>query len=212
MPSSEVSDCVESALLYIRAGMTHLAAEIRNDALAALEWLLESAKEAVVACPGGWVKTLKAFISMMGWAESNASTKWTSAAKTSLGKGGVFFPRQMLVLASFLRVGLGQSPAEEPFHMGKHFPLWDVETQRISSKSNPFAYLNLFGPARDEESQMYEERESRQRVFSQLFQAAIKKGVESAKREGGELGRAAAVLEKIMRESMDDYGDVVELD
>jgi pre-rRNA-processing protein IPI1 len=60
LPSKEIADSAESILLYIRAGMTHLAAEIRNDALATLEWLLESADEAVVACPGGWVKTLKA--------------------------------------------------------------------------------------------------------------------------------------------------------
>jgi pre-rRNA-processing protein IPI1 len=210
MPSNDVTDRVESALLYIRAGMTHLATEIRNDALAALEWLLESAKEAVVTCPGGWVKTLKAFISMMGWAESNASTKWTSAAKTSFGKGGASFPRQMLVLAGFLKVGLGQHAVEESFQRGKYFPIWDVEPHKILSNSNPYAYLNLFGPARDEESEMYDERESRQRVFNQLFQAATEKGIESAKKEGGEMGRAAAVLERIMKDSMNDYRDVGE--
>jgi pre-rRNA-processing protein IPI1 len=81
LPSSDIGDRAEIALLYTRAGMTHLAAEIRVDALAVLEWLLEVAKEDTVTCPGGWVKTLKSFMSMMGWATSHESSKWTSASK-----------------------------------------------------------------------------------------------------------------------------------
>jgi pre-rRNA-processing protein IPI1 len=191
--------------------MTHLAAEIRNDALLTLEWLLESGGEAVVSCPGGWVKTLKAFMSMMGWAISSGITKWSSAAKTSFGKRGKAFPKQLMVLTQFLKVGLGLNGLEIAYHRGRHFPLWDVELHTISSQSNPYAHLNLFGPGRDEEGEMYAERESRQRVFSHRFQSSIEKGVETAKREGGEVGRAAAVLEKTLAESMDDYSRIEEL-
>lgn len=211
LPSKEIADSAESILLYIRAGMTHLAAEIRNDALATLEWLLESADEAVVACPGGWVKTLKAFMSMMGWAVSSGTTKWTSAAKASFGKGGKAFPRQLVVLSHFLRVGLVRSTADDPFQRGRYFPLWDVETHMIPSNANAYAYLNLFGPGRDEEGEMYAERDSRQRVFGRLFFPSVQKGVESARKEGGEVGRAAAVLEKVLAESMKDYADIDEL-
>jgi len=208
VPSKEVADRVESALLYIRAGMTHLAAEIRNDAVLTLEWLLCSGGEAVISCPGGWVKTLKAFMSMMGWAIRSGTTKWTSATKTSFGKGGKTFPKQLMVLAQFLKIGIGHNATETTFQRGRHYPLWDVELHMIPLESNPYAHLNLFGPGRDEEGEMYTDRESRQRVFRHRFQASVEKGVENAKREGGEVGRAAAVLGKILAESMSDFAEV----
>lgn len=211
VPSKEVADRVESALLYIRAGMTHLAAEIRNDAVLTLEWLLDSGGEAVVSCPGGWVKTLKAFMSMMGWAISCATTKWTSATKTSFWKGGKAFPKHLMVLARFLKIGVGRNTTETTFKRESHYPLWDVGLHMIPLQSNPYAHLNLFGPGRDEEGEMYTERESRQRVFRHRFQASVEKGVENAKREGGEVGRAAAVLEKMLAESMTDFAEVEEV-
>ena len=208
VPAKEVADRVESALLYVRAGMTHLAAEIRNDAVSSLEWLLEAGGEAVVSCPGGWVKTLKAFMSMMGWAVSSGTTKWTSAAKTSFGKGGKPFPKQLMVLTRFLKIGIGRIATETTYERGGHYPLWDVELHMIPLQSNSYAQLNLFGPGRDEEGEMYTERESRQRVFRHRFQASMEKGVENAKREGGEVGRAAALLEKTLAEYMNDFTEV----
>jgi pre-rRNA-processing protein IPI1 len=205
LPPKEVSDRTEAALLYIRAGMTHLAVQIRNDALGLMEWLLDASSEAVVSCSGGWVKTLKAFLSMMGWAESSTSTSWTSAAKTSLAKGGASFPRQMLVFAKFLEVGLGNLMSDSPYQNGRFYPLWDSEVHRVASTSSPYAHLNLFGQMRDEENEMYHERDSRQRVFSQRFQSSITKGIDNAKKEGGEIGRAAAFLEKTVKKSMEDY-------
>ena len=86
--------------------MTHLASEIRMDALNVLEWLLEVAQEDVVSCPGGWVKTLKSFVAMVGWATPIGSSKWTSASKASFGNANNDFPRQLLVFSKFLKAGL----------------------------------------------------------------------------------------------------------
>jgi len=209
LPPSDVGDRAESILLYTRAGMTHLAAEIRTDALAVLEWLLEVAKEDVVTCPGGWVKTMKSFMSLMGWASSSGSTKWTSASKASFGKAGKTFPRQLLVLAQFLRAGLVEPEAVSGVPgSGGLFPLWDVEKHMIPTRSNAFAHLNLFGSLRDEESEMYIDREDRQRVFHKRFQAAVETGVENSRKAGGETGRAAAVLTKVLRDGMNDYSGV----
>jgi pre-rRNA-processing protein IPI1 len=80
----------------------------------------------------------------------------------------------------------------------------------IPLQSNPYAHLNLFGPGRDEEGEMYAERESRQRVFSHRFHASVEKGLCNAKREGGEAGRVAAVLEKVLAECMNDFSGVDE--
>jgi len=113
LPAPDIGDRVESALLYTRAGMTHLAAEIRMDSLAILEWLLEVAEEDVVSCPGGWVKTLKSFMSMMGWAATFGTSKWTSTSKASFGKSGKAFPRQLLVFSQFLKAGLVEEGIEK---------------------------------------------------------------------------------------------------
>jgi pre-rRNA-processing protein IPI1 len=209
LPASDIGDRAESALLYTRAGMTHLAAEIRTDALAILEWLLEVAKEDVVSCPGGWVKTLKRFMSMMGWASSSGSSKWTSASKASFGKAGKAFPRQLVVLAQFLKAGLMESEEIREVKIGGgSFPLVDMERHMIPTRSNAFAHLNLFGSSRDEEGEMYIDREDRQRVFQKLFLPAVEVGMANAKKEGGEAGRAAAILAKVLKEGMADYSDV----
>ncbi|KAL5353293.1 rRNA processing protein [Pseudogymnoascus australis] len=208
LPAKDVGNRAEFALLYIRAGMTHLAVEIRNDALSVLEWLVEIAPEYVVSCPGGWFKTLDSFMRMMGWAESVGSSKWSAAAKVTFGKGGKSFPRQITVLAQFLNAGLARIATEEPFQRGSCFPLWDADIHVISAQASPFAHLNLFGPGRDEEGEMYTERESRQRVFRLRFQKSVDKGIESARKEGGEMGRAGAILGKVVTESMDDYDEM----
>lgn len=208
LPAKDVGDRAEFALLYIRAGMTHLAPEIRNDALSILEWMVETAPEDIVACPGGWVKTLKAFMSMLGWATSIGATKWSAAAKATFGKGGKSFPRQLEVLARFLRAGLGRSTSDTSFQRGRFFPLWDAGIHTLPFQASPFAHLNLFGPSRDEESEMYTERESRQRIFALRFQPAVEKGIESAIKEAGELGRSGFILKKVLKETMGDYDEV----
>lgn len=208
LPAADIGDRAESALLYTRAGMTHLAADIRTDALTMLEWLLEVAKDDVITCPGGWVKTLKSFMSMMGWAASSGTTKWTSASKVSFGKSGKAFPRQLLVLAQFLEAGLVEEEAEARPMSGGMFPLWNVDRNMIPIRSNAFAHLNLFGSSRDEEGEMYIDREDRQRVFHARFRTAVDMGVTNAKKEAGEAGRAAAILTKVLREGMNDYSGV----
>ena len=189
--------------------MTHLAVEIRIDALAVLEWLLEVAKEDAITCPGGWFKTLKSFMSMMGWATIKDSSKWTSASQASFGKGGKEFARQLLVFAQFLKAGLAkENVVAENFDRRKMFPLWDVHLHMIPRVSNPFVYLNLFGIPRDEEGEMYLDREARQRVFRARFQDAVETGIANAKKQAGEVGRATAVLAKVLKEGMSDYSDV----
>jgi len=75
----------------------------------------------------------------------------------------------------------------------------------IPTRSNTFAHLNLFGSPRDEDGEMYIDREDRQRVFNQRFQAQVMKGTTEAKKEAGEAGRAAAILTKVLKEGMKDF-------
>ncbi|KIH91516.1 pre-rRNA-processing protein IPI1 [Sporothrix brasiliensis 5110] len=252
LPPSDVRPAAGKILLYIRAGITNLSSAVREDALGALEWLLDVAGDELVACPGGWLKTLNGLGAMMGWVAavqtntfsstgansvSFSSSGWSSAPKTSfagsstatLVKGGgtggskamrgASFARQLAALTKFLEIGLRrETPA--PYNPQAY---WDslyrrqpsapppdgVSNSTSSSTLNPFGHLNLFGAPRDEDSEMYADREDRQRVFAKRWQAAIVRGIEEARREGGAVGRAAATLDDVLQAGMEDYNQMV---
>ncbi|KAL2149932.1 hypothetical protein VTH82DRAFT_7608 [Thermothelomyces myriococcoides] len=199
LPPGEVRPHTEKILMYIRGGMTHLSNDIRGDTLNVLEWLLEIAGDEAVSCPGGWLKTLNSFSSMLGWnpnvGSALTSKGWTSSSRATLGtkKGPEIQARQIQVLAKFLQVGF-KPEAPEPYNPMAY---WD-NIYRLPDTPNPFAYLNLFGTPRDEDSEMYPDRVSRQRIFDTKWRAAISTGMESAKKEGGAVGRAASTLDKAL--------------
>ncbi len=157
LPRPEVRPAAERIVLYVRAGLTHLSSEIRDDALNVMEWLLDTAGDEVVSCPGGWMKTLNSFGAAMGWGGGMAagSKGWSSAPKTPFGaaKGGQSYARQITVLSKFLEAGFRPEPPA-PYNPCAH---WD-SLGRIPRASNPFGYLNLFGSPRDEDGEMYAER------------------------------------------------------
>lgn len=82
LPPGEVEGHMERMLPHIRAGMTHLAQDIGSSALDILQWALEAGGEELVACPGGWMKTVKCLLVMMGW-RSSWTTIITAAAATT---------------------------------------------------------------------------------------------------------------------------------
>lgn len=201
MPPSELRPHVGTILMYVRGGMTHLSEEIRSDTLGVVEWLLEAAGPEAVSCPGGWMKTLNSFSSMLGWnpvVGSAASSKgWTSSTKTALvaKRGPQAQARQIQVLARFLEVGFRPEPCA-PYDPRAY---WD-NIYRLPGTSNAFAHLNLFGTPRDENEDMYPDRQSRLAVFQERWAEAITRGMEDAKKDGGAAGRAAATLEKVLLE------------
>ncbi|KAF1834554.1 pre-rRNA-processing protein-like protein ipi1 [Decorospora gaudefroyi] len=204
LPPTDIASHTDQLLLHTRAAMTHLAAEIRVFGLEVLEWLLGVAGDEVVSCAGGWVKMLKCFLSLLGW-QNEASGKWSTAK--SYGKADSKLQvKQMNVLTSFLRAGLFYAHVVSSVLVtDSNFPLWQTEHHMLSGRSNVYAHLNLFGAARDEEAEMYEDREDRQRVFHERAEAAIITGLEQATKGGGELGRAAAQLRKAVKEGMTDF-------
>ena len=114
--------------------------------------------------------------------------------------------KQMSALTSFLRTGLSHAQTIAVIDLSDNsFPLWHTQHHILSERSNVYAHLNLFGAARDEEAEMYEDREDRQRLFRDRAEAAIIAGLEQATKGGGELGRAAAQLRKAVTEGMADF-------
>jgi pre-rRNA-processing protein IPI1 len=204
LPQNDIAGHADQLLLHARAAMTHLANEIRIFGLEVLDWLLGVAGDEVVSCAGGWVKTLKCFLSLLGW-QSEATSKWS--APKSFGKADSKIQvKQMGTLTAFLRSGLFQPQAVTSIVASESsFPLWQSENHVMSGRSNAYAHLNLFGATRDEEAEMYEDREDRQRVFHDRAETAVVAGLEQATKGGGELGRAAAQLRKAVKEGMADF-------
>lgn len=203
LPPAEVGPHVEKILMYIRGGLAHLSKDIRNDTLGVLEWLLDVAGDETVSCPGGWLKTLNSVSSILGWNPSvgsaNSSQGWTFTSTVTLGtkKGPEVQARQIQVLAKFLQTGF-RPEAPVPYSPRAY---WD-NIYRLPETPNPFAYLNLFGTPRDEDSEMYPDRISRQRVFDTKWRAAISTGMDGAKKEGGIIGRSAAALDRALKSGL----------
>lgn len=203
-------------LLYIRAGLTHLAAEIRGSSLDVLAWGVETAGLRVVGCPGGWVKTLRVLLLVLGWeVESSDSAvgagKWTGKATVSIPGQKGNTAKTLTVLTAFLQAGLvaGSDTDEEGNGIERWpFPLRNTQAHMIPKQSNAFAPLNLFGAPRDEDGEMYEDLEDRRRIFVRKgFLAAVEKGVVSCRGEGGETGRAAGGVRKVVEEGMRGFED-----
>lgn len=203
LPSAEVGPHVEKILMYVRGGMTHLSNDIRGDTLNVLEWLLEIAGSETVSCPGGWLKTLNSFSSMLGWNPSVGSAMsskgWTTASRATLStkNGPGVQARHIQVLAKFLQVGFHP---EAPVAYNQ-MAYWD-NIYRLPGTQNPFAHLNLFGTPRDEDSEMYPDRISRQRIFDAKWRVSISAGMDGAKKEGGMVGRAAAMLDRALHDGL----------
>ncbi|KAF2036310.1 pre-rRNA-processing protein-like protein ipi1 [Setomelanomma holmii] len=204
LPQADIASHADQLLLHTRAAMTHLANEIRVFGLDVLDWLLGVAGDEVVSCAGGWVKMLKCFLSLLGW-QSEATSKW-SASKSYGKTDSKIQARQMSALTAFLRTGLYHAQAATLVVMSEDsFPLWQIEHHLLSRRSNAYAHLNLFGATRDEEAEMYEDREDRQRLFHDRAETAVVVGLGQATKGGGELGRAAAQLRKVVKEGMADF-------
>ncbi len=236
LPPREVEGHMERMLPHIRAGMTHLAQDIGSSALDILQWALEAGGEELVACPGGWMKTVKCLLVMMGWRSSstaaaaaaattetshhpsgshNLHAGWSSNSNKSAmfgqaaSKEGKILVKCVDTLSALLLAGLGaddNSKEQEREVWG--FPLSHTAQHMLPQRSNPFGYLNLFGSPRDEESAGYVYREDRQRVFARRFQFVIMEGLAGLKKEAGEYGRAAAKAEKVMTDCMRGFDQV----
>lgn len=215
LPSDEIGPHIEKVLPYIRAGMTHLAAAIRSTSLDVLSWALDAAGQDLVTAPGGWLKMLKTFLLMLNWSTDaeSSTTGWSSGSRSFRGSGieDKVFIHSLQTLSSFLHVGLVSSfdEKEEDYGaaMARNWPLRHVEQHQLPKRPNVFGYLNLFGSAHVEGSEAYEDRADRQAEFRVRFQKAIEKGVKDLKKEGGEVGRAAAKVDKALIGGMSDFED-----
>lgn len=208
LPKSQLGS-LEQTLLYTRAGLTHLSADIRIASLDILDWLLVTNGQAVISTAGSWVKTLQTFQNLLSWQSTAASAatptdgNWSSTKTTSKMGSNKLLVHQLNSLSHFLTAGLRRDapdPDAEQQRAAALFPLHRTNAHLLPGKSNPFGYLNLFGAPRDMESEIYEDVEERMNVLIEMnMHSAFQHGVLEAKREGGEVGRAAAMVNKALK-------------
>ena len=215
LPSDDIGRHIDKILPYIRAGMTHLAAAIRSSSLDVLGWALDSAGQDLVTAPGGWLKMLSTFLLMLNWSldTEGSTTGWSSGSRSFRGTGieDRVFVHALQTLSSFIHMGLLPSFHEHEEDCGtimaRTWPLRHVEQHQLPKRPNAFGYLNLFGSAQFEGSEAYEDRADRQAEFQRRFRDAIEKGVQALKKEGGDVGRAAAKVDKAVIDGMSDFED-----
>ena len=178
--------------------MTHLSRDIRVSAVEFLSFLIKVAGPELVSCSGGWYQTLECFTTVLGWRLSEGSN-WSSN-KESFGGDVKSTARIMQVLSEFLQAGLVEDATSFSGTniMAQNFPLWHTDTLLVPAKSNAYAHLNLFGSQTDDEHQILDDREDRLQVFGNRFQSLVLNGIDAAKKEGGELGRASGLLVKAL--------------
>jgi pre-rRNA-processing protein IPI1 len=218
VPSDSVRDHAPELLLYARVAVTHLSLRIQLTGLDVLEWLLNVAGGEVVGAPGGWVGTVNCLLAVLGWKGiTTTGTKGKGAGAGWQSSMGVMAPRstaltedagkprtrQLQVLSLLLEKGLARAKddgrrEEWVKNAQRNFPYFMVQDYGIPKKRNPYGYLNLFGPPRDEESEQYEDPEERARVFAKLAARDLRAGLEKAKLEGGGIGRAAMSVERVL--------------
>lgn len=229
--NEDINPHVEKLLLYIRAGLTHIAVPIRATAVEAFTWVLDIAGTEVVGGAGGWIKTLKTLCITLNWPVENlAEAKscptpsvsksitgggsgigWTQAHNPTLLSNSLPLPSLLNLLTHFLSAGLSQThnDAMPVINLLRYpFPYESTAAHMLPTRSNAYGWLNLFGPPRDAEGEMYDDVGERRRVFRRLgYETLILKGVEGMRREGGDAGRAAARANNIILATMKDVED-----
>lgn len=205
---TEIAYNIPSILIYVHIGLVHLAADIRSSSLDVLEWLVQIAPEQTVGCAGGWLKTLTTLVTLLNWQAMEAQDQkgWTSASsKTTGSRGpadGKLKARQVAVLAAILGAGLRTTDMSQGPLTSKGLPLWHQDHHRIGYRPAPFASLAMFGTSIDKDNAIYDDVASRQEALQKGLQRSIHRGMQEAKKEGGEIGRAATMLNKVLTDSM----------
>lgn len=231
---SEVRPQVANLSLYCRAAMTHLSADIRTYAVDVLAWLLRVAGPELVSCPGGWTKTMQCFLSLLGWSGPaqigtsagkvakpiSGQTGWTNMPSKTVRLGRDSGPsssnkaliKLLDVLALLLRTGLHNPAATDELRQSSVFPFWHTQNHLAPHRANPYAYLELFqSPTSaqnddmiNDDNKSYEDAADRRAVYLPLFHQAVRSGLDTCKKEGGEIGRSAAVVERVVAEGIAD--------
>ncbi|KAI9887473.1 MAG: hypothetical protein M1823_000731 [Watsoniomyces obsoletus] len=220
IPAHDVRDHVPLFTTYLRTAMTSLAPEIRADGIEILSWLLDTAGIDLVASRDGWTKVLRCFVAVFGWDKgpmdhhsrrfgNSSSLTSSSGMMMRLSRDSKSLARPLQVFGQFLQCGIGPSSRSESMVSDEcTFPFWHTEQHHLPRRADCYAYLNLFGQAHEEEDgSICEDRGDRCRVL-QRIEPQVRYGLAECRLQGGEVGRAAGTVLKILNDHLDNNGGV----
>ena len=210
LPRRDVVEEIEDILRYLRLALTHLSITIRSSAVDIIEYVFTIGDEECVSCRGGWVGTLKCLLTIFGWNERKSRDGWTMHQSSKTTIDSKIMAKYLHLLATVMHAGL-MRPERAPEHPQPWFPNYQVDRYMISQSSDPYGYLGLFGPPTNEDEQEYGQYEDRQEVFREKFLPLVRRGLEIARSEGGDIGRAAFKAYNVMNRGMADVGSYDEL-
>ena len=206
IPPPLAQDHIEEVLPFVRAGITHLAANVAGTSLDILEWLIRSYGDRLVSCKGGWVKTLKCFLVMLRWTAETRPGGWTFS-RTSYKDGknfqGVSFIKCLSVLGPFLRAGLMRPRKDRvPMSQLSDFPLWGrLGALLPTDAAGGFSCLDLFGSPLDYENCECPDVDTRKEALKP-FRPALEQGLSGLSRDGGLVAELAKEAAEILRRGL----------
>ncbi|KAI9725730.1 MAG: rRNA processing protein [Chrysothrix sp. TS-e1954] len=196
-------------LHWVIASMMQMSVDISLFSLDVLSLMLGNGPLDVVSSIGGWTKVLNCFLKVLGWQQQSSKTQqgWTQMQReVKIGSQGKTMAKQLNVLSVFIKAGMAPPTLLAGGQRAvTSFPLTHVDEHMMSTRSNAFAHLNLFGTGTSDENRMLEDREDRQRLFTDIYEKPLLDGIERVKREGGEVGRASAALAKAIAGGLADF-------
>lgn len=210
LPREQVAMYIPKILLFVNSATTHITEDIRADSTKFLEWAISVDREGAFGS-GGWGNSLRGIAGCLGWTGGGVK------AVVPKGKETKIVLQHLETLRAVLEAGLanGDNEVEEDGKRIRNLGLLHrgSEAYMIPKKSNLYAYLNLFsappannsaggsgglGTARSGSMAMVgepEDMDSRRRYLmdgpGKGVLVALKMGLSSLKRDGGEVGRVA---------------------
>ncbi|ONH66292.1 Pre-rRNA-processing protein IPI1 [Cyberlindnera fabianii] len=210
-----------SVVLFVHSAMTHITPAIRHDSTRFLDILIEYSPDSLVR--SAWVKTLRAFFTLMSWTLTDSKQSVSLAVTTSsvINTSSKAKKQTLDSFAKFIKAGCRPSEAEtrKKLAITSH-PL--TQKYLIPVTPQPFAHLKLFtreltnnsGKAADTGDKTLdlntvacEDYLTRRRVFVEFFAPHVLKNVENIIKEGGEAGKAAKTLQVLVEEVVKEHED-----
>lgn len=205
IPDHLADDHIEQILPFVRAGITHLAANVAGTSLEILTWLIRSQGDRLVSCKGGWVKTLKCFLVMLRWTAEARTGGWTFSRSSYRDNNfqGESLVKCLSVLGPFLRTGL-MRPRKNRVPMSElpDYPLSGRIGAILPTKAKGgFSCLDLFGSPLDDENCECPDVDTRKEAL-ETFRPALEQGLSALSQDGGPLAEAAKEAAEILRRGL----------
>ncbi|KAL7273733.1 rRNA processing protein [Rhizina undulata] len=213
LPEDQVKMHAGKIMLYVNSAMTHISEDVRGDSTKFLSWILSLAPEEVFR-GGGWGKGLWGLVGVLGWGGRGPGEGGKVSVPQGKDRKVVF--QHLAVLKEFLLAGIVSAEEVEVGEDEVCVPHWSTGLHMLPSRSNAFAYLNLFSnmvksnvgvSGAGETMGEPEDLDARRRYLrdgpGKGALGFLRAGLEGLRKEGGEAGRIAGKVVGVLDEGLE---------